>query len=343
MNKRKLHALIAAAALATAAGSVFAAKVDVYGVIDASLRHTTNEQAPAAAKASKTAIGSGLSQSRIGFRASEDLGGGLKAFARLEHRLDADSGTVAADAVNNGAGFWAESAVGIQSKLGTVSVGRQSGVLYDLYRPRNHAFQPLTEFTLAPRSDNLIKYAGNFGNFTVAAQYGADENAGGRTVGATAAYRFGDVTAKVGTLTLQDDAGLKADAHAVGLDYVKGPLRLAAAYLKNDFDAGFNGTFLYADANGNYGVPTAGDGREAYMLGGSYRFGRVTVGAQYVRANLEGADGKADFTSAVVSYALSKRTSIYGEVDVSKFDGALALPNGADERVGYMIGLRHSF
>src|SRR6187402_1668021 len=76
--------------------------VTMYGIVDAAVRLSTNQGARADDTISSLVPG-GMSQSRLGFDITEDLGGGLKAIANLEHRLSSDNGT------QGGPEFWRQS------------------------------------------------------------------------------------------------------------------------------------------------------------------------------------------------------------------------------------------
>ncbi|MCV4872465.1 porin, partial [Escherichia coli] len=58
------------------------------------------------------------SNSRLGVRGVEDLGGGLKAIFNLEHRMNADDGNSTAP------NFWQHSWVGLSGNFGEVRLGR---------------------------------------------------------------------------------------------------------------------------------------------------------------------------------------------------------------------------
>jgi predicted porin len=86
--------------------------VTLYGRVDLSLAQSAD--AP-----SSKEIRNG-SNSRIGVRGSEDLGGGLKAVFHLEHRFNADDGT------QQSVRFWeGKSIVGLEGRFGRVSLGRE--------------------------------------------------------------------------------------------------------------------------------------------------------------------------------------------------------------------------
>ncbi|MBS0495638.1 MAG: porin, partial [Proteobacteria bacterium] len=100
-------------------------KLELWGIVDVAVRHTTNE---GAAKSGKTQmIGGGMSQSRWGIKVEEDLGGGSKALVFLENRFDADAGNAAI-----GEPYFQLSYVGLQGPYGRLTAGRQWNVLFDV-------------------------------------------------------------------------------------------------------------------------------------------------------------------------------------------------------------------
>ena len=153
-------AAMALGLLATSLGSAWAqSSVTLYGIVDAGVRWTSN--APPGSS-EKTVVPGGMSQSRLGVNITEDLGGGLKAIANLEHRLNSDTGTVAA------ADFWRQSWVGLQSSdFGRITVGRQYNILFDIYTstyasfkysPYIEAYKPEIGLSMGARQDNMVKY-----------------------------------------------------------------------------------------------------------------------------------------------------------------------------------------
>jgi predicted porin len=143
--------LIASAALAMVAGTAQAqSSVTVYGVLDigysaSQLEVTAPGAATATTKQSTTGNGDGgLATSRLGFRGTEDLGGGNKANFQLEYDL-ADVGVggsqTAETALNNGTataqgtGTFGQrySWVGLESKdMGQVRLGRQEQSIHSV-------------------------------------------------------------------------------------------------------------------------------------------------------------------------------------------------------------------
>ena len=79
------------AALSVAAPLVMAqTNVQVYGVLDAGLSRVTGMR-----DGTQNALVSGIMDgSRLGFKGSEDLGGGYRALFALEHRIEVDTGVL---------------------------------------------------------------------------------------------------------------------------------------------------------------------------------------------------------------------------------------------------------
>jgi len=125
--------LVALAALAVAGVASAQSSVTLFGVVDASISHysvksefySTNPFAvpsliePVGIKRSQTALAnSGYNSSRIGFRGTEDLGGGLAASFWLEAPLSNDSGA-------GGIGSFARrSTVSLSGGFGEIRLGR---------------------------------------------------------------------------------------------------------------------------------------------------------------------------------------------------------------------------
>ena len=88
--------LIALAVMAAAGAASAQSSVTLFGVVDATC--------PAARAASATRFqltNSGYNSSRLGFRGTEDLGGGMSASFWLEAGVNNDNGTGAATITNN--------------------------------------------------------------------------------------------------------------------------------------------------------------------------------------------------------------------------------------------------
>ncbi len=115
MNKSLITLAILAAAAGTAAAQ---SNVTVYGKVDLGLRKAVG------ANNSEMATGS---DGPLGFKGTEDLGGGNRAFFNIEHRFFPNTG------VQDGAQFWKGiSHVGLGGAYGQVALGRQYVAAFSL-------------------------------------------------------------------------------------------------------------------------------------------------------------------------------------------------------------------
>ncbi len=360
------------ALLATAVSATWSqSSVTLYGITDAAIRHTTNEQAAGQPEASKTQlIGGGMSESRLGVNIVEDLGGGMKALANIEHRLLLDSGN---SAVSN---FWQQSWVGLQSSsYGRVTLGRQYNILFDLVTttyasypnsPYFEAYKPELGFALGARASNMVKYMFESGPVRGGIQVSAGEGAatGGRTNGFYLRYAANGVAVGLGYNDYEFASGKKIKVKTVGGSYKTGPWYLNAGWANNKVDDGLTPIDLAvlssvwtANTSGGFGGPAflAANERDVYTVGFGYQFTPAwNLGAHYFHAKQDGrnasAHATAKFVTAALDYAFSKRTDAYLEVDRTTLDGNVSLnssttgtPNGSKERTGLTVGVRHRF
>ena len=111
-------------ALGFSAAASAQSNVSIYGLLDMSVGQFQNSGAPKVWKAEN----GNMSTSYLGFRGTEDLGGGLKAKFAFEHFLRADAGGAGRF---NGDAFWARSAyVGLQGEFGSTVIGRNTTPLF---------------------------------------------------------------------------------------------------------------------------------------------------------------------------------------------------------------------
>ena len=111
-------------ALGFSAAASAQSNVSIYGLLDMSVGQFQNSGAPKVWKAEN----GNMSTSYLGFRGTEDLGGGLKAKFAFEHFLRADAGGAGRF---NGDAFWARSAyVGLQGEFGSAVIGRNTTPLF---------------------------------------------------------------------------------------------------------------------------------------------------------------------------------------------------------------------
>jgi predicted porin len=316
-----------------------------------------------------------MSQSRLNFNVVEDMGGGLKALANLEHRILVDNGTAGSS------NFWQQSWVGLQSNdFGRISLGRQFNVLFDAmtstyasykYSPYVEPFKPEIGMTLGARNDNMVKYLITAGGLAAEFQVSAAESAAntsggqGKSMGGFLKYSQGEF-AVVGAHMALTDIGTnkKVTQTNFGGSYTSGPLYLSAAYGKTAFDRGFgvNPTTGVSALNGalasgtgaalNASAGTAAlltDNRTMIQFGGTYQVtSALNIGANYWNVKQNGVtaatgDGTQKLMNVVADYAFSKRTEVYAHFDHTVLGGNLTFSNTATKRDDFTVGVRHRF
>lgn len=118
--KRTLLALAALTALTALVGSASAqSSVTTFGIADAAVTNVKNGSA-----GSRKTLSSGQSNtSRLGFRGTEDLGGGLRAGFWIEGQVDVDTGGTTMD--------WQRRAtVSLMGSFGEIRLGRDQNPTY---------------------------------------------------------------------------------------------------------------------------------------------------------------------------------------------------------------------
>jgi predicted porin len=336
--------LIALAALSALVGTAHAqSNVTVYGLFDGGLRNLTNVNAAGDSKLTMSSGGT-YHSNRFGFRGTEDLGNGLQAIFQLEGGYNSGTG------VGNTGLFDRTAKVGISGAYGTVSLGRQYTVAYDVnttYDPVNHKYSgitPVANASIGTRNDNAIVYLGTFNGFTVRAGHAAGEVAGSTSNGSTDAlglnYDNGPVSVG-GVYTQKKDVlgtGRDLTNYSVGGAYKIDAFKLTAGYV-----------------NEKVKVPSAADTTAKYTWAGvGYQATPALelIAAFYqTKSTVSTGDGKKDMFLLSSVYSLSKRTLVYGEIDHSKVTGTTRFSNASsstiantnNNQVGVSAGVVHYF
>jgi len=291
-----------------------ASKVELWGIVDAAVRHTNNEGVNQKSKTQM--IGGGMSQSRWGINVTEDLGGGNTALVVLENRLNADDGSVSTP-------FFQLANLGLQTPYGRLTAGRQWNVLFDVvtstyasfpYSPYMEAYKPELGFAMGARTSNMLKYTFATPNRSLVGslQYSFDENNDTKAL----------------------EAGLPASAAQV------------PAFVASTLGGGawktFGGYLRYAPGNGlavggGYLRSTLPGGTDvdAWTLGGSYRTGPWYLSAGY-------GLNKAKFTAAGANPIQAFRNvvdgAILGQFWAGQSNGGFIRGN-ADKRQLFKLGV----
>jgi len=307
--------LIALAVLA-ASGAAFAqSTVNIYGIVDVGLVKDKGQSAKL--------MSGPVSGSRLGFKGTEDLGGGLKATFALEQGIDAVAGT--------GGAFNRESTVGLAGNFGAVRIGR----MFTAYDDVNGATDPVFDSALSPF--NVFKSTGytpapnqgihyatpNFNGFSGALSYSMNQttNVSSHVTAFNVQYAAGPVYVALG---YQDEAKLASASKFTRLNgsYDFGAAKLLAAYghVKNDATG-----FVTNEYTIGVDVPVASN---------------IVLSAGYGSSKADNEGARSNGFSLGAAYLLSKRTTVYaGYFDAN----ATAVTNrgAADSR--FALGLKHTF
>lgn len=328
--KRSLLALAVLGAFAGAASAQ--STVTLYGRVDLSAAKNIGS------KNKDIQNGSG---SRLGFRGVEDLGGGLQAFFNIEHRFNADTGTVTGEssAVNSNPAtatpgqtpFWrGRSVVGLQGGFGRLTLGRDYGAAALAVEL---AADPWGWDTIANQAtittggvldwiwiNNAVTYNASFGGFAFAAQVAEAQDNFAQQKRPTAfalSYGAGPIYAALG---ISNQAG-QNDRWNTGLI---------------QYDLGFfKPGFFFGSGKNNLNQKI-----QSYMLTATAPIGGGEFRASYGQLKNKdvppGVDGVLSKRLALgYHYALSKRTTIYTDYANEK-----KVPT---QKNGYDVGIKHNF
>jgi predicted porin len=330
--------------------------VTLFGVVDATLARGTGSIA------SRTQLlRGGLSSNRLGFRGSEDLGGGMAASFWLEAGMNVDDGSGQATNINNqnsggalagingsqGLTFNRRSTVSLSGPFGEARLGRD-------YTPQywNHVYgdpfgnigvgasinyTSIITGTTSTRASNMISYfsPNSFGGLGVQVSHYFGENASNSP-------------------TSHD-----GDGNGVRVNYDKGPLALAAGWGKTTYAAG-DTVQRTLHAAYDFGVAKVVGTLNRDRAGTLNSHGGVigvvaSIGANELKASYSihrtDAAGNPEAKKLAIGYVhnLSKRTALYTTLAQVRNSGGSALAlNGAitspnSSSTGLDLGIRHSF
>lgn len=284
-----------------------------------------------------------LSDSRLGFRGTEDLGGGLKAGFVSEQGIDPSDTSVAA----NGRLSFVE----LSGGFGTVRLGRQvtpqKAVTDAFYATGNSTFAPgnigIDMDTDGERVSKALTYLSpTFSGLQVQLQAAGTDSDANNAVDKTstkqmnygASFTAGAFRAGVGVnkVDAKAEAGNQDEITytALGLSYDFGVARVFALQSEKEIE--------------RRGVAVRSDAEET-VIGVQVPLGNLTLTAQFAdgESNALGAAAKTDRDGyqLIAVYNLSKRTNIYAAYGDG--DNKTAGSVGEATRDGYTIGVRHSF
>ncbi|VTU18365.1 Outer membrane porin protein 32 precursor [Variovorax sp. SRS16] len=366
------RSLVAVAACTAATWACAQSSVTVFGVVDADITHTTGD---GPTSTSKWQLGnSGNSFSRLGFRGTEDLGGGLSAGFWLEAGLQNDTGLGLPSNSNNqtsGAGtpnaisFNRRSTVSLSGGFGELRLGRDyvptfwSTALFDPFGTGGGIGANQLYFSgfgglAAPtgtRASNSVGYflPPNLGGFYGQAMVATGENASNSVL--------------PGPLPIPN----RSDGNYIGLrvGYLNGPLNVAFATGRTRYATGdlhvanlaasytFE-TLMSLKLMGEYYTESLGavDGKGA-LLGLNLPVGVGEIKASYAfyRREPAGPVPKPTTSKFALGYVhnLSRRTALYATVAIiANHNGATQALSGSTTEpnrrsTGTEFGIRHAF
>ncbi|RJG04626.1 porin [Noviherbaspirillum cavernae] len=357
--KKSVLALAVLGAIST--GAFAQTNVSVYGLLDVGI---VQERGGAAGSVTKLTSGVGAG-SRLGFKGTEDLGGGLSALFVLENGYQADTGALG----QGGLMFGRQAFVGLGStNFGTVTLGRQYTPQYltvAFVDPFGTGFAGNANNILpqtgnaTSRMDNSVKYVSpNFSGFTGEVAYGFGEVAGStstaRQYGLAVGYANGPLAVRLGYHNLNNGT---AAAPAIGTENAKNTLlgatydfKVAKAHLAYGVDKGLNSSKYRNAVNPFTGLAQSGSTDSTDVLVGvTVPFGAHKVLASYIHKNDKTANNMdANQYALGYIYSLSKRTELYTTyAKISNKNGAGYTVGGAIEAgsgdQAFNAGIRHAF
>lgn len=376
--------LVALAVFGSFAGVATAqTSVVLYGIIDGAVRREVGVDN---ATRIRMRDGSNMNSNRIGFRGTEDLGSGMNAHFVLESGFFSGTGQQTPIA---GFAFDRLAFVGVTTGFGTLDLGRVYGPAFyaalssDPMEAHFTGVDPVLRNSISAsqnsdntqtsnsRTDNALLYTNKFGDLTVRAMYAFGEVAGAtnksstKAIGAVyqnanfsldAAYtrknlRADNKTPPLGTFFGNDPdisatvpaAYQQANYYTAGGTYTIGALRASLGYSKETRDS----------------IARDHSERVAYA-GLRYNFTPLlALSSGYFKENIGSNRGSSrkDLYMLATTYALSKRTSLFAEIDHSNFRGpeapndnlgqflpiGLPLASGGAVRNGTTVGVSHAF
>lgn len=331
--------LISAALMVLAAGSAQAqSSVTLYGRLDAGFQYSDKSRGADGRDAGSVSelSNGGIRPSIFGFRGSEDLGGGLKAFFNLESHFDSGTGQTTSTF------FRRQANVGLSStEWGTVTLGRQYtpavlALLATDPRAIKEQFSSLYTFAFTQAGGggngndlgifaaNAVSYAKDFGPVHVGVLYGFGEKAdtmkAGNFISAGAVYT-GPVTVSAYFNQVRNDAtsgpakNSKSEQYGAGIavpfsNFGMPALTAKAQYIKAKNDAA------------NDPIVGLQSDTDHYSIGVDFAWNPSNVATFAVYHSDNDKISKDKTTMVVLSndYSLSKRTVLYVQTAIIDAD-----------------------
>ena len=359
---------IALAAAVVAASSAALADVTLYGIADVNLNNGKTETgfdgvAASATSTSQGRIGSGgLSTSRIGFKGTEDLGGGMQASFQLEGKLNIDTGENAnydrPDKESNYF-FSRQSWVGLTGNFGTVQMGKTWTSFDDVKGKFEHADNTNVGVTgdvwgtgnaYDSNVSNQIKYTLPLsGGLTASLGYAFGEN---KTTAKAAkdltslgvTFESGPFAVGYGYQNEAQNTVKDSTFNLVGASYDLGAAKVVASWSESTYNTG---SLVDTTKTKTIGTATGDAKDKEYQLGVKFPMGASNLYFGYAnsKVNVAGAErANANGYVLAATYSLSKRTTAYAGYTTAKRTRNLGLAGQASGRkYTSTFGVRHAF
>lgn len=347
MNNKIFSMALSSAMLTGAAHAQ--SNVTVYGIVDAAVEYYDHADAAKNSVTRMPSLGGGMFPSRLGFRGTEDLGGGLKAIFVLENGLAIDSGALG----QGGRLFGRQAFVGLAGDWGQVTFGRNYNMLtistydVDLIGPSQYGLGSLDSFIPNGRSDNSLSYRGTFGGVTAGATYslGRDTSAAGGPAGTNCAGESAAAAMQCrewSAMLRYDQPGWAVvgaydriyggPGAANGLntaDKTDSRLHLGALLKGADWKLGAGA--IRRDNDGSAATPRS----MLYYVGAAYNPTALwTIDGQVGRLDYRASGNDSNQVLLRATYLLSKRTAVYAAVGRISNHGTAAVALSAGGSVG---------
>jgi outer membrane protein OmpU len=301
-----------------------------------------------------------IAGNEFGLRGREDLGGGVKALFMLDGAFNSGTGALKLP----GTLFSQAAYVGLTGAFGRITLGRQFNAAEDLGiaidplggRGQSLAVEPGVlyvgnPFTLDSRFNNTIKYLGQVGGLRFGASYSPGGVAGASRAGTN--YSVAAMYTLAGLMggasyakTYSPDGRQSAQTILAGGTLQLGRARFYLSYAALNVTASTAGAPTRRDDIPSFGVVVQ-----------PVSSVQLSAAAFYDRArqlgNVPDASGHKLTAYAIAEYFVSKRTSLYVEVDRNGMTGAymrdpttvaaLGLRSGASATTGVSLGLMTQF
>jgi predicted porin len=331
--------LLALAVLGAFAGVASAqSSVSMYGTIDLNGKYVKNDGSGARYSLSQD----GINSSQLGFKGTEDLGGGLKAGFDLIAGVSADTGQTSGD--KSAKFFNRRSVVKLSGSFGEVRLGRDytptfwNYTIFDAFGTNGLGDSSHVLVSTQPtfvRADNAVQYflpgglGGIYGQAMVAAGEGVNT---GKYNGLRIGFAAGPFD--IAGAYAESNSTNKAKSANIGASYDLGFLKLMGYYAE---------------------VKVPGQKQESFSISGIVPIGQGEIHAGYSAGKFTTpASSKVDQFALGYVYNLSKRTAVYSTVSLlNNKDNATnsvaggssisAAPTAGGKSQGAEFGIRHFF